>query len=125
MDVKEFLKEWQRMCNSREGECPSCPVVAYCHHYRPLAWNEEANSSMSIDDFMSKIEKWVKEHPRKTRLDDLKEKYPNVLLDDKKYPYLPPLLLGYCKTKRCCDCPCYADWNIKDCWNAEIEEYEK
>ena len=122
METKKFLEEWQRMCNSREGERPSCSVVAYCHYYRPLAWNGEAKGSMSIDDLMSKIEKWSKEHPRKTRLDDLKDKYPDTPMVN-AYPPFAPRLVGYCgDIQTCSGCKQKHDSMHKQCWDMEVNE---
>lgn len=61
------------------------------------------------------------ESPRKTRLMDFKEKHPNARVSDKGLPYMLPHLLGYCRADDCRNCPHYEAWNIKDCWNAEVD----
>lgn len=124
MDAKRFLEEWQRMCDSYKDACISCLAVAYCQHYIPSSWNGAVDSSMSIDDLMSKIEQWASEHPRKTRLTDVKKKYPNAPLDESGTPRLTPWNLGYCG-----DTPCYACDKAKGksaawCWEQEVEDDE-
>lgn len=58
MDAKEFWKEFGRMCDSNLcGDCPANDL--YCSH--TMAFN--ANNDTSIVDA---VEKWSKEHPRKT-----------------------------------------------------------
>lgn len=118
MDAKKFLEEWQRMCKMQQcGD--DCPIYDYCQNCTPSCWKK---SELSAEDFVNEIEQWIKEHSPKTRLDDLKEKYPNVFLGDKGHPHLSPRLLGYCKTNSCWDCSYRGRWTLKDCWNAEVEE---
>lgn len=64
------------------------------------------------------------EHPRKTRLDDFKEKYPNAPLNTSGIPALMPWNLGYCG-----DTPCYACEKAKGkpsmwCWDQEVDSNE-
>ena len=61
MDAKEFLKEWERMCNSTK--CKSCGLL-----------NSEACGGMpfgevDFDEMVAKVEKWSKEHPLVTNGD--------------------------------------------------------
>lgn len=123
MDAKRFLEEWQRMCDSHKDSCTSCLAVKYCqcYSYIPSSGDGVLDGSMSIDDLVSKIEQWSKKRPRKTRLDDFREKYPNAQVIEKGLPFILPRLLGYCQADRCRNCPHYEDWDIKDCWDAEVE----
>ena len=65
MDAKEFLKEWERMCNSTN--CKSCGLL-----------NSEACGGMpfgevDFDEMVAKVEKWSKEHPLVTNGDKVME----------------------------------------------------
>lgn len=119
MDAKRFLEEWQRMCNAHL-ECNGCPT-----HWDGLnnhCLSARVVSMWDIDDLIAKVEQWAEEHPRKTRLDDFKEKYPNAPLNTSGIPALTPWNLGYCG-----DTPCYACGKAKDkplawCWDQEVEE---
>ena len=64
------------------------------------------------------------EHPKKTRLADFSEKYPNAPMGEDSLPFLMPRSLGYCG-----DTPCYACEKAKGkspawCWEQEAEEDE-
>lgn len=125
MDAKKFLEEWKRMChNFGDYGCGDCPVHSYCKQYSPDSWTGLCDSSMSIDDLISRVEQWASEHPKKTRLDDFREKYPNARVIEKGLPFILPRLLGYCQADSCRNCPHYEDWNIKDCWDQEVQDGE-
>lgn len=107
MDALEFLNEFGRMCESFDS-CIDCPAIGIC----------DASPVYSIyetDNLIRIISDWSKQHPRKTRLDDFKEKYPNAKLRLDGYPYASPCDLGYlygCDKTEC---------DYKSCWNEPIE----
>ena len=73
MEALEFLKERERMCNSCE-DCVACP----------LAEDKCIISSASDEDYkeiVAAVEKWSKEHPRKTRQSVFLEQWPEANLD--------------------------------------------
>ena len=118
--AKKFLEEWRRMCDSYKGPCESCLAVAYCQHYSPSDWDGTFNGSVSIDDLISRVEQWSKGHPRKTRLTDFLEKYPNAPLDEGA-PVLLPWALGYCGDTRCYNCEKAKGKPLAWCWEQEVE----
>lgn len=124
MDAKKFLEEWQRMCDSRKDKCESCLVVAYCQYYSPSGWDGTLDDSLSIDDLISRVEQWSKEHPRKTRLQDFLEKYPNAPRNKSGTPKLMPWNLGYCGDTFCYDCEKGAGKTPAWCWEQEVEDDE-
>lgn len=63
------------------------------------------------------IQKWSDAHPLKTRLDDLKEKYPDFLLNVDGYPNFYPRIFGYCNNCKSC---CLED-RCESCWNEPVE----
>lgn len=74
MDAKEFWKEFGRMCTS--NLCSDCPAQdLYCSN--TTAFNN--NDTRIVDA----VEKWSKEHPRKTRQSVFLEQYPNAILDSR------------------------------------------
>lgn len=122
MDAKRFLEEWKRMCESHKDACTLCLTVKYCqcYSYIPSSGEGVLGGITNIDDLMSKVEQWAKEHPRKTRLADFLEKYPNAPLNTNGIPALTPWNLGYCG-----DTPCYAcdkDKPLAWCWEQEVDE---
>lgn len=57
--------------------------------------------------------------PKKTRLTDFLEKYPNAELTKNGLPSIAPRSLGYCLDS-CLTCP-YGAKKIADCWNLEVD----
>lgn len=116
MDAVEFLKEYHRICKS--VDCIKCGL----YHL-----NNEAGSNCSeyIDAHPDKavqiVEQWSKEHPRKTRLQDFLEKYPNAILtqDGLKMPMVCARELGYCE--HCPPCK-YCKPDCYSCWNEPVED---
>lgn len=71
IDAKLFIQEYKRMCHyySRVRknckECPASNDEGYC-----------SEVALPDIDTIDKIDKWVKEHPAKTRQSELLEHYP-------------------------------------------------
>lgn len=110
MDALEFFEERKRMCDSsydKELGCDFCDAnseAGLCMTGQ-LVYTSIESSKRAIEI----VEKWSKSHPRKTRLQDFKEKYPYAEFDDLSYPKSCCKLLGYCKN-------CLGDKTCKDCW---------
>lgn len=117
MEAKKYFEEkirlWDSLRKDEKGvhrcvgvNCLDCP---FNNKYGCLSLKIE-----SVDI----VEKWSKEHPRKTMLSDLLEKLPNIPKDDYDLPYkLCPNNLGYEKEKYCRGrvvTPCDI------CWNREL-----
>lgn len=71
MEALEFLKERKRMCNSYDG-CKGCPFGDS---------NCVIEGTISDEDFkriVATVEKWSKEHPRKTRQSVFLEQWPEA-----------------------------------------------
>ena len=113
MDALEFFKERMRMCdyyNSVPGGCTACPrnnKGCELSTYRSYDY---------VKEYIADVEKWSKEHPRKTRLQDFLEKYPDAELCDNGTPKVCCRCLGY--NKICT----YQEVNCKACWNMPVEE---
>lgn len=114
-DTVNFITEIDRMChNTICGD--DCPVHmqarkdgASCGYY--LSKHPE----YAVDI----VQKWSDEHPQKTRLEDLLEKYPNVPRSGDGTPHFSPSMLGYCR-----DCPECQNWNspgVPKCWNEPLD----
>ena len=113
MTAVEFLKEYDRMCDI-QVTCKKCPfsmerVTCSCDHFI------KKNPEKAVDI----VQKWAEEHPVKTMLQDLLEKYPNVILDDRGVPkFNCPYYLGYEKKNSCPN----NDTDCVKCWNRPLEE---
>ena len=64
MDVIEFLNKHSRMCKYYEGST-GCPIQVFCFDTDP-------------EEMVNAVEKWAKEHPQKTIMQDFFEKFPNA-----------------------------------------------
>lgn len=122
MDAVKFLKELKRMCQNIS--CSDCSVQDLCS--RSLSapqWWEDDETKEAVET----VEKWSAEHPKKTRLQDFLEKYPDAPLyeyDEGEFPMTCPSVLGYCGNKSsfpCGDCP-YDTEPETFCWNLPLEE---
>lgn len=110
MDAFEFVRERNRMCDSfGHISCGNCPAEKHGECVAIL-WDEE---------IVPIVEKWSKEHPRKTRQDAFLKQYPDA-----------PLSYGIINIKPCqvVKNHTYGDCSITDCslcrkefWMQEVE----
>ena len=110
MDAVEFMKEWQRMCKTFEV-CEDCVGAKYCYNFNDFC----PENSNNWHNLVPVVEKWSKEHPRKTRLQDFIEKFPSALLVDGIPERFCPYDFGY-KVEEC-----FGDDDCEKCWNQPIE----
>lgn len=76
MDAVEFFKKVNRLCKNYKG-CSACPV-----------WKEgrcmvglDDDSIKSIEETISKVEQWAKDHPVKTRQREFLKMFPDAETD--------------------------------------------
>lgn len=113
MDALKFLEEFDRMCNRYvKNYCKGCPRAE-----SPDCGVDKMNKEERAK-LISDVEKWSKEHPQRTRLQDFLEKYPDAELYDDGIPQVCCQILGYCK-----DC-INAKGVCANCWNMPVEEDE-
>lgn len=117
MNAVKFLEEMGRIC--AEHTCSECPLDSFSC----MGTSKVDN----VEEFVEIVKKWSAEHPRKTRLQDFLEKYPDAPLyedDEGKFPMLCPSVLGYCGNGSgfpCGKCP-YDEEPETFCWNLPLEE---
>ena len=117
MDAVEFLKQFNRMCNTYiYGRCTECPAYKYrCGD----EFDEQEEDGVSI------VEQWAKEHPVKTRQSEFLKQWPDAAIGDDGYPSVAPCQLYKdmeekdengvcCKNCGCAECR-------HDFWLKEIE----
>ena len=115
MDALKFIEERNRMCDrywQADGDCDDCPLVytRECNEMR----NMVDDSGKAVGKVVEIVEKWSKEHPRKTRQSVFMEQYPETVLDEHGVLSVCPLCIsaahrdsnGSCKEpeKLCTDC---------------------
>lgn len=109
MDAIDFVKERNRICKFYDGCHNGCPLMKFqCASLTLIELN--------LEEFISTIEEWSKEHPVKTMLQKFKEDHPNAPVNDFGCPLPCPYDLGYTKTCGCSGNSC------TDCWGREYKE---
>ena len=118
MELKEFYKNLIRMCGYYEN-CDDCPRQGkVCSNLALITDITE------LEELEKDVEKWSKEHPQKTRLQDFMEKYPDAAVHPDGQPVICCARLGYreyCGKVFGSDA-CFVQ--CKDCWNMMVEECE-
>ena len=114
MDAVEYVKQRDRMCDYYVN-CGDCPAGNY----------EGCSSLNEIPNLVPIVEKWVKEHPVKTRQSEFLKQWPDAEIGDDGYPSVAPCQLykdmeekdenGVC----CKNCGCGIC--RRDFWLKEIE----
>ena len=108
-----YLRELKRICDGHRYSCGDCPLKEASRHAKCTCSDYAYAYPESVVEI---VQEWSDEHPVKTRLDDLLEKYPNVEMDNGA-PVFYPLRLGYCK-----DCSkCIAKADRKECWYEPLD----
>lgn len=121
MDAVEFFKTVNRLCENQS--CRECPV---CKEGVCMVMNMvriDGGLVESIEETVSKVEQWAKDHPVKTRQSEFLKMFPNARIDDSGVLLFCPkdfLPVGarntYCeKHENCKECR-------KDYWLAEVTD---
>lgn len=76
MDAVEFVKTVNRLCKNRH--CDGCPVAK---EGRCMVGFDD-KSVKNIEETISKVEKWAKDHPVKTRQSEFLKLFPNATIDE-------------------------------------------
>ena len=121
MDAVEFFKTVNRICKNKD--CNECPV--YKNNTCCMIGFDD-DSTKSIEETISKVEQWAKEHPVKTRQSEFLKKFPNANLEtitrmlpcslDRTLKQLQCAKYGYLSITFRCD-RCRDDY-----WNEEVTD---
>ena len=116
MDAVEFFKTVNRLCKNRD-----CNVCTVKKEGRCMIGFDDI-SIKSIEETISKVEQWAKDHPVKTRQSELLKMFQNVKIDDGVIAFCPSNFLPaverseYCKKHdKCRECR-------KDYWLTEVTD---
>lgn len=117
MDVVKFVKSVNRLCKNQSG-CAKCPIWG-----KGMCMASFGDYSVeNIEETISKVEQWAKDHPLKTRQSEFLKRFPNADLTR-----LQPCMIE--KDKRQMWCGKYADFGANGCcdecryayWNEEVD----
>ena len=104
MDAVEFFKTANRLCKNQRC-CAECPI-----HKNGMGCMIKADddSIKSIEETVSKVEQWAKDHPVKTRQSEFLKMFPNADLCRDVINILPcsveKEMSKCCDNKRCVEC---------------------
>lgn len=110
MTASEYLMEKARMTKECRIACADCLLFGY-HNGTGSGCNsfEYKHTEQAI----TIVQKWAREHPRKTILQDFLEKYPNAPLEIDGTPTFCPKELGYLPQGYYNHCK----YDCVSCWN--------
>lgn len=121
---ENYLAEKKRMTKLTdigvcEIKCTNCPLSEKNNGKGRLCVDYEMHHP---EEAISIVQQWSDEHPQKTYLTDLLEKYPNIPLDNNGKPaYVCPHDLGLMSVE-----DCKKDSNkCVECWNQLIKDGEE
>lgn len=109
MNAIKYLKEKHRICSIYKL-CGKCPLG------KPQNGKNVDCTKLEVEHTektVEIVEKWSKEHPQKTILQDFLERFPNVTLSSEGIPNYCALHFGY--LDKC-------EENCSDCWNSPLVE---
>nr|DAG57445.1 MAG TPA: hypothetical protein [Caudoviricetes sp.] len=121
MDALKFIEERNRMCDRYwqvDGDCDGCPLV-YTRECNELR-NMVDDAGKAVMEAVEIVEKWSKEHPRKTRQSVFLEQWPNCMIDNGG-------IVGLCprNVDKMCACNLSRSGWCADCrrefWMQEVE----
>ena len=114
MDAVKYFEERERLLNSLGRTGDLCTGI----HCEDCPFNTNTQCIIKKTESVEIVEKWSKENPEKTMLNDLLEKHPKMSMNIEGVPRnICPHDLAYCKEM-------YCGYNTKDCktcWNRPLE----
>jgi len=117
MDAVEYLKAKNRLLCKHESDftCINCPLSHMNNDKKITCGKFEKNYP---EKAVKIVEQWAKEHPKKTYLSVLLEKFPKTFLCEGGTPAMcPHRIFGGEEWEKCnCGNDCI------DCWNREYKE---
>lgn len=110
--VVGFTREASRLCDTYR-DCDKCPMTRRKKCPMMLLDYDDPDVQSVVDA----LQAWSDEHPVKTRLDDLLEKYPKAWMEANS-SVVAPWKLGYCRN--CSKCSLNGRL-LPDCWGEPVD----
>lgn len=116
MDALKFIEERNRMCERYwqvDGDCDGCPMlnVDECNELRSMV----DDAGKAVGKVVEIVEKWSKEHPKKTRQSVFLKQYPNAKLSDNVMEICPTVIdISFSCRLNCSTCK-------QEFWMQEVE----
>lgn len=112
--TENYAAETIRVCRMY-SDCSDCPFGAEDAVCPRGVFEYDRERAKQV---IAALQKWSDEHPQKTRLDDLKEKYPNYrFYENDQCPDRRPAVFGYCDN--CLYCR-NSKQTLRYCWDEPV-----
>lgn len=116
MDVVKFVKSVNRLCKNQSG-CAKCPIWE-----KGMCMARFGDYSVeNIEETISKVEQWAKEHPIKTRQSEFLKMFPKVPMRDDVLDICPATVVKGLKNAEHCNHILCEDCR-KTFWLMEVSE---
>lgn len=121
MDIVEFFQTANRLCKNRScAKCPICKkgmIKEMCMVRRTVMLGDA--SVESIEEMISIVEQWAKDHPVKTRQSEFLKQFPNATLH-RDVISIPPCSMEKEIKENCLKSDCYEC--RRDYWLTEVTD---
>ena len=108
IDTEKIVKDYERFCEG-QYDCEKCPLSA-------ITW--KCHSVRNINEVYPIIESWIADHPVKTYIMDMEEKFSELKVNHSFYnEHCVAEFYGDNTTPKSC-----SDFGCENCWNREIKE---
>lgn len=116
MDTVEFFKTANRLCKNRG--CTKCPL---CKNGACMATCSNVLVK-NIEETVSIVEQWAKDHPVKTRKSEFQKMFPNANM----YSITTTFCTAHFDKKKACEVSVPSEEMCEKCrykyWNEEVDE---
>lgn len=122
MDAVEFFEERDRMCKSFDGDCTGCDI------YKVTMSSLTCNTFIFTRprEMVAIVERWAKDHPRKTRQSEFLKLFPNAQISEGVLKIEPCELIDSKLNSE--ECHSYDEFGLSGCYecrkNYWLEEVE-
>ena len=117
MDAMDFFKTANRLCKGQGcKKCPACKD-SMCMVMRMIRLDD--NSVKNIEETISKVEEWAKDHPVKTRQSEFLKLFPNAAFYNNVIK-IPPCSIEKEMRENCLSRDCFGC--RRDYWLTEVPD---
>lgn len=124
MDAVEFLKEKNRMCREYGGLPEDCFICPIGNGRGECQAGILENQKVTEEILVQIVEKWAKEHPKKTRQSEFLEQYPEALVDAQGIININPCMIERQRFNQTKDCS-NSNISCRECrekfWGEELK----
>lgn len=116
MDAVEFFKTGNRLCKNQKScnGCPICKEGMCMVRHMVMLDDTSVESIEEIEETVSKVEQWAKDHPVKTRQSEFLKMFPDSRFDGNGVLCIEPCCIELSRYR-------FSECSKKDCENCRRE----